>query len=88
VLPAMHEPLLGVDLHYEQVLLSTVTLIAHGNSSVVSRYINITANRWAIKATMTTTRRQEKSIRSRLRHVEGHSRTAERAMYAVLVRCQ
>jgi hypothetical protein len=77
VLPVSHEPLLGLDLHCKLVLLPTATLTAQRNSFVVSRYINLATNRRSTKATMTTTRRQENSTRSRLRYVEGHNRTAE-----------
>ena len=48
VLPVMHEPLVGLDLHQKQVPLSLATLIARGYSSIESRYIILDANRRTI----------------------------------------
>ena len=63
----MHEPLVGLDSHYEQVPLSLATLIARGYSSIVSKYVNLAANRRTIKRSMTscytTTRRQGEALR-------------------------
>ena len=44
VLPVMHEPLVGFDLHQEQVPLSLATLIARGYSFIESRCIILAAN--------------------------------------------
>jgi len=67
VLPVMHEPLVGLNLHQEQVPLSLATLITRGYSSIKSRYIILDANRRTINeeddVLLYATRRQEEALR-------------------------
>jgi hypothetical protein len=63
-LPVVHEPLLRLELHYEQVLLSWATLIARGHSFVDKFSCKQMDNQSEHDVLVyTTTSRQEEALR-------------------------